>query len=171
MGKRGHDGAAMKRPASKASSIQGAFLSEAVVAELEATGNINDFRKRAREFGLVTSFRNVEGQWRVRARADILEECRKCNAEASMFACSHVEALGRDGIRALAAELGVNRYKALVKGSGRNTWRCVADLRGDCKKALFKALLPQKKPLPSLFERQRQNWQVPGNERKDVSVS
>ena len=88
-----------------------------------------------------------------------------------MFASGHVLALGRDGIRALAAELRVSRYQANADGSGRNTWRCVADLREDCKKALFNALLPQKKPLPSLFERQRQNWQVPGNERNDVSVS
>ena len=153
------------------SSIQSASLSEAVAADLEATGNITDFRKLARAFGLVTHFQNSDGQWCVKPRADILKECRKCNVEASMFASGHVLALGRDGIRALAAELRVNRYQANTDGSGRNTWRCVADLREDCKKALFNALLPQKKPLPSLFERQRQNWQVPGNERNDVSVS
>ena len=61
MGKRGSDGALLKRPASNGSSIQGALLSEDVVAVLEATRNVNDFRKRARELGLVTRHRNSDG--------------------------------------------------------------------------------------------------------------
>ena len=81
MGKRGSDGALVKRPASNVSSIEGALLSEVVVAELEATRNINDFRKRARKLGLVTQHRNSDGQWRDRARADVLDECRRRLAE------------------------------------------------------------------------------------------
>ena len=76
MGKRGSDGAPLKRPASYVSSSDGPLLSEAAVAELEATRNINDFRKRARELGLVTQHRNPDGGWRHRSRADILEDCR-----------------------------------------------------------------------------------------------
>ena len=46
MGNLGSDGALLKRPASRVSSNDGALLSEAAVAELEATRNINDVRKR-----------------------------------------------------------------------------------------------------------------------------
>ena len=77
MGKRGSDGALVKRPASNVSSIQGALLSDVVVAELEATRNVNDFRKRARALGVSTQYKNSDGQWRDRARADILDECRR----------------------------------------------------------------------------------------------
>ena len=76
MGKRESDGAVLKRPASQVSSNDGPLLSAAAVAELEATRNINDFRKRARELGLVTQHRNPDGGWRHRSRADILEACR-----------------------------------------------------------------------------------------------
>ena len=77
MGKRGSDGALVKRPASNVSSIQGALLSEVVVAELEATRNVNDFRERARALGVPTQYKNSDGQWRNRGRADILEECKR----------------------------------------------------------------------------------------------
>ena len=56
MGVRGSDGALLKRPASNLSSIQGALLSEDVVAVLQATHNCNAFRKRARELGVVTKY-------------------------------------------------------------------------------------------------------------------
>ena len=45
--------------------------------KLEATRNINDFRKRVLEFGLVRQYRNTDGRWRNRSRADILESCRR----------------------------------------------------------------------------------------------
>ena len=82
MGKPGSDGALLKRPASQVSSNDGPLLSEAAVAELEATRNINDFRKRARELGLVTEDRNSEGRWRHRSRADILDACRRVLQES-----------------------------------------------------------------------------------------
>ena len=52
IGKRWSDGASLKRPALCVPSIDGSLLSEAVVAELEATRKINDFRKLARELCL-----------------------------------------------------------------------------------------------------------------------
>ena len=51
--------------------------SDAAVAELEATVNINDFRKRARELGLVMKHRDSDGRWRNRFRADNIEDYRQ----------------------------------------------------------------------------------------------
>ena len=77
MGKRGFDGAPLKRPASNVSSIEGALLSEVAVAELAATRNINDFRKRARKLGVLTQHRNSDGEWRDCARADVLDKVKQ----------------------------------------------------------------------------------------------
>ena len=77
MGKPGSDGALLKRPASQVSSNDGPLLSEAAVAELEATRNINDFRKRVRELGLVRQYQNSDGRWCNRSKADNLESCRR----------------------------------------------------------------------------------------------
>ena len=73
MGKPGSDGALLKRPASQVSSNDGPLFSGVAVEELEATGDINDFRKRARELDLVTQHRISDGGCRNRSRADILE--------------------------------------------------------------------------------------------------
>ena len=54
MGKPRSDGALRKRPASQVSSNDGPLVSTAAMAELKAMRNINDFRKRSRELGLVT---------------------------------------------------------------------------------------------------------------------
>ena len=160
MGKRGYAGALLKRPASNVASIQGALLSDADLTRLKATRNIDDFRKLARDLGLVT-----RRQGRHVAKEDILDECRRRLCDPSTFASGHVE--GRDAIRARAAELGVKRYKEKVKGSSRSTWRSTAELQAE----IIKAEAREKKPLLSLFERQRQNQQVPGTEPNHVSVS
>ena len=52
MGKPGSFGVPLKRPALGVPSKDESLLSEAVVAELEATRNIDDFCKLAREVGL-----------------------------------------------------------------------------------------------------------------------
>ena len=51
--------------------------SNAAVAQLEATVNMNDFRKRARKLGLVIKHRNSDGRWRNRSRADIVKNYRQ----------------------------------------------------------------------------------------------
>ena len=79
MGKRGSHRALLKRPASNMCSIAGAVLSEAAVAELEATHKIADFRKSATALGLrirCTQSRNFV------PRDDILQECKRRLKEA-----------------------------------------------------------------------------------------
>ena len=75
--------------------------SDAAVAELEAIVNINEFRKRARELGLVIQHRNPDGGWRHRSRADILEDFRRL-----------LKVQGRDAMRRRAVDLGMTRDKA-----------------------------------------------------------
>ena len=89
MGKPGSNGALLKQPASQVSSNDGPLLSGAAVEELEATRNINDFRKRARELGLVTHHRNSDGGYRKRSREDILESGRRVLNGVPDFAGGH----------------------------------------------------------------------------------
>ena len=91
-------GAPLKRPASYVSSNDGPLLSEAAVAELEATRNINDFRKRAGELGFRTQHRNSDGRSRDHSRADILEACRR-----------RLKVQERDAMRRRVVDIGVRR--------------------------------------------------------------
>ena len=90
---------ALKRRASYVSSNDGPLLSGAAVEELEATHNINDFRKHAREVGLVTKHRDSNGWWHYRSRRDILEDCRQ-----------RLNVQGRDEMKKPAFNLNVKRY-------------------------------------------------------------
>ena len=113
MGKRESDGAPLKRPASHVSSNNGPLLSEAAVEALEATRNINDFRKRARELGFCTAHRNSDGVRCNRSRANILEDCRRrlCRRDINHFReCARV--LGVATQHRNAAGHWVNRHKA-----------------------------------------------------------
>ena len=79
MPKRGSHRALLKRPASNMCSIAGAVLSEAAVAELEATHEINEFRKSAAALGLRIRCKKSRN---FVPRDDILQECKRRLKEA-----------------------------------------------------------------------------------------
>ena len=79
MGKRGSHGAPMKRPASKMCCIADTVLCEETVADLEATRNIDEFRKSAAALGF--RIRCTESR-RFLHRDDILKECKQRLTEA-----------------------------------------------------------------------------------------
>ena len=177
MGKRASDGATLKRPAAYVSSNNGPLLSEAAVEALEATRNINDFRKRARELGFCTAHRNSDGVRCNRTRADILEDCRRrlCRRDINHFrecarvlgvATQHRNAAGQlvnrrkadmleDCLRQLKVQRhGAIRTRAVERGVKRYKPR-VSTRRIPWRKNDKSMQVPEKGSLPALFAKQR----------------
>ena len=134
------------------SSNDGPLLSEAAVAKLEATRNINDLRKHARELGFRTQHRNPDGGWRHRSRTDILESCRGVLNGVPDSVGGH-RALKRPAsstfayeIQALESIVNINHFRQRVRALGvatqyRNAaghWvnHRKADMLEDCRRWL-----------------------------------
>ena len=66
----------LKRPL-PVSSTEDSPLSEAVVVELNATRDVNNLRKRAKQLGVLVDYQTSDGQWHKRTREYILDECRR----------------------------------------------------------------------------------------------
>ena len=125
---------------------------------LEATGDINHFRDRARELGVAIKHRNAEGIWVHRRKEDMVKDCRQQLKQSHPDVESRFQ--GRDAIRALAVQLGVERYKT-SDTPGRSIWRKTADHAADCDAALQ---LAKETSLQSPFGQQLKFLQAPGSE-------
>ena len=66
----------LKRPL-PVSSTEDSPLSEAVVVELNATRDVNNLRKRAKQLGVLVDYQTSDGQWHKRTKEHILDECRR----------------------------------------------------------------------------------------------
>ena len=157
MGKPGSDGVLWKRPASQVSSNDGPLLSTAAMAELKAMRNINDFRKRSRELGLVTGHQNSDGGWRHCSRAEILEACRRVRNRVPNSAggypalkrpasstFGHELHSSKEAMAPLQSIVNINHFRQCVRALGvatqhRNAagqwvYRHKADMLKDCRR-------------------------------------
>lgn len=117
----------MKRASSSLASTSRTSFSEAALRELEALRNLNLFRARVSEFGIMTKYQKSNGKWGHRSRASILDYLRSGLEDIpGMFR--------RDILRAYAGFLGVKKYTA-SGGTGQTSWRKCADLAADCNAA------------------------------------